>query len=119
MARRFTDARLTQDAKGGTCLLQIAGVGFHNPETVVACHAPSEWKGTGIKSPDWATVRGCMECHSIVDRRAKNPLTGAYITAADLDFYWKRGLLRQWDEWIERGILCVTDGDQTKAGGSA
>ena len=107
MTRRFTSKALTDDARGKPCLLQVAGVPSHPVDTVVHCHAPSEWKGTGMKSPDWCGCRGCLHCHRVMDRQAPDPLTGELITDADAEFYWRRGLMRQWDDWFERGVVVV------------
>ena len=107
MTRRFTSKALTDDAQGKPCLLRVAGIQYHDPQTVVACHAPSEWKGTGMKSPDWASVRACHACHRVVDRVDPDPLTGELLSKLDSEFYWRRGLMRQWDDWFERGLLLV------------
>jgi hypothetical protein len=52
-----------------------------------------------------------------MDRRSKMP-DGSHISAEDAAFYWNRAKDATIAGLVARGILCVTDGDETKAGGT-
>lgn len=106
---RFESKKLRDSIRGMNCLLNIAQTCQYivADPTVVPCHAPSEGKGVGIRSSDAYIVAGCHDCHSVLDRRAKYPLTGAIITEDEARFYWLRGMQRQLAHWIDKGVLVV------------
>ena len=62
-------SKIRKSARGQECQIQLYPYCNGNSETVVLCHAPSESKGMGVKSPDWWAAYGCSSCHDIVDGR--------------------------------------------------
>jgi hypothetical protein len=66
---------IRKSAKGQDCLIQIPGVGFHDPATVVWCHSNEyqHGKGMGLKANDEFGAFGCVTCHAIYDRQAPRP----------------------------------------------
>lgn len=103
--RRIEVPKLRHSVKGTHCLLNVAGVCTDNyasqHETVVACHAPSEIKGAGIKSDDFCVVAGCHDCHAELDGRTNK----MELDAETKNFYWMRGMQRQWRAWWQAGII--------------
>ena len=114
----FRDDRLRESARGQPCHFRIGGVCCGDPATTVLCHDRRGFLGAGLKPPDWKAAFGCHACHSVMDRRAKMP-GGDLISAEDAAYYWARARDATLDYWFKTGLVCVTDGDQTKAGGSA
>lgn len=106
---RFESKKLRDSIRGMNCLLNVSQVCQYiaGDPTVVPCHAPSEGGGWGTKSSDAFVVAGCHDCHAVLDRRAKYPLTGEIITAEEARYYWYRGMQRQWAHWIDKGIVVV------------
>lgn len=96
-------SKLTKAARGQECTIQIHPYCNLNPETVVFCHAPSEDKGMGKKSPDWWGADGCSSCHDIVDGRTiKNDLWPKDILAC-----FSRGIYRTIKRRIEQGLIKI------------
>ncbi|MAF43476.1 MAG: hypothetical protein CMI54_04805 [Parcubacteria group bacterium] len=69
MKRKFP--KITKYARGQECQIRIYPYCNGNPETTVFCHAYSEDKGVGLKSPDYWGAFGCSTCHDIVDGRMR------------------------------------------------
>lgn len=98
--------KLRNSAKGQPCTLQTSFCSG-DPETTVLCHCPTEWKGMGNKSPDWAAAYGCFACHEALDQHKFDGRTA--------NFYWLRGVLRTWASWIGRGLIVLpVDPDTAK-----
>jgi len=73
-----------------------------NPETTVFCHAPSEDKGMGKKSPDFWGAFGCSDCHDIVDGRRNVDISNDEIFRLHI-----RGVFRTIKTFIEQGLIKV------------
>lgn len=95
-------SKLTKAARGQECTIQLYPYCNMNPETTVLAHAPSEFKGMGIKSPDWWGADSCSTCHNIVDGRMKVDISGEEIKAAHI-----RGVYRTIKRRIEQGLISV------------
>jgi len=95
-------SKLTKAARGGECTIQIHPYCNFNPETTVFCHAPSESKGTAIKSEDWWGADGCSTCHSIVDGAKRVELSREEITEC-----FVRGIHRTIKRRIEQGLIKI------------
>ena len=91
--------KLRNSARGQRCCFQIPGICCDDPETTVLCHAPSEMKGFGNKSPDFWAAFGCHACHSHLDQH--------HADRVDEQFYWLRGIFRTQQHWIEAGIIIL------------
>lgn len=63
----MAQSKFTKSARGKDCQIRLYPYCNENPDTTVFCHAPSDDKGMGIKSPDWWGAYGCSTCHDIVD----------------------------------------------------
>ena len=95
-------SKLTKAARGQECTIQIHPYCNMNPETTVFCHAPSEDKGTSIKSPDFWGADGCSACHDIVDGRHK-----VDVESDDIFRCFMRGVYRTLKRRIEQGLIKV------------
>lgn len=95
--------KLTKSARGEECTLRIYPYCNGNPETVVFCHAPSDDKGMGIKSPDWWGAYGCSDCHDIVDGRRI-----AMLTREEIESIFMSGIYRTQKRMIEKGLINVS-----------
>lgn len=95
-------SKLTKAARGQECTIQIHPYCNMNPETVVFCHAPSEFKGIGIKSPDWWGADGCSACHDIVDGRRR-----VYLDTEEIRECFYRGIYRTIQRRIEQGLIKI------------
>ena len=93
-------SKITDTAKGQDCTIQLFPYCNFNPETTVLCHAPSEDKGTGIKSPDWWGAFGCSTCHDIVDYRKRVGLSNDEIYRSHM-----RGVFRTHKLLNEMGLI--------------
>ncbi len=89
--------KLRDSARGQQCTFCIPGICDSGPETVVLCHAPSDSKGMGNKAHDYHAAFGCYTCHEALDQHRVD----------DAEFYWRRGMQRTWDAWIERGLILI------------
>lgn len=68
--------KIRQSAKGKPCMVRIAGVCNHNPETTVLAHYRlADYCGMGIKPPDFMGAYACSACHDAVDGRVKTDLS--------------------------------------------
>lgn len=63
---------LRELARGAPCMIRLAGICSHNPETTVLAHyrLPGTC-GTGIKPPDELGAWACHSCHGEADRRTR------------------------------------------------
>jgi hypothetical protein len=95
-------SKLTKAAKGQECTIQLYPYCNGNPETTVFCHAPSEDKGTSIKSPDFWGADGCSDCHDIVDGRRN-----VDIDAHEIYVCFMRGVYRTIKRRIEKGLIKI------------
>lgn len=91
--------KLRNSARGETCTFQIPGVCCGDAETTVLCHAPSEAKGVGNKSPDYWAAFGCYACHSTLDQHR--------LSRSDESFYWLRGIFRTQQRWVMSGLIAL------------
>jgi len=91
--------KLRDSARGETCKLRIVDVCNHDPETTVLAHLDSEFKGFGIKTPDYIAIHSCSGCHAALDQRR--------ISKEARMHYMLRGLMRQLKWWIDNGYLEV------------
>lgn len=116
--KRLDSPALRASIRGMSCLLNVAGACEYltADPTVVPCHAPSEGKGGALKSSDLFVVAGCVRCHAVLDGRAKDPLTGDYMKREEREFYWRRGMQRQWAWWYERGYIAIAEPDSLGVG---
>jgi len=90
--------KITNYARGQNCTLKTP-VCNNDRETVVACHAPSEVKGMGLKSDDFWVAFGCSECHSFLDTNQG--------TEAERLTYWFRGINRTLKILFSEGVIKV------------
>lgn len=95
-------SKLTKAARGQECTIQIHPYCNMNPETTVFCHAPSESKGMGTKSPDYWGADGCSDCHDIVDGRRRVDIPDDEIVQCHI-----RGVFRTIQRRIEQGLIKV------------
>ena len=58
--------KIRDSARGESCSLR-ASLLCQDDETVVACHLNSNFRGTGLKSPDIFVVYACAACHNLLD----------------------------------------------------
>jgi hypothetical protein len=91
--------KITQSARGEVCTLNTP-VCTNNTDTTVFCHAPSEVKGMGNKSPDYWGAYGCQQCHTYLD--------GNNETRLDRLAYWYRGIFRTMRRLYEKGIIRIS-----------
>lgn len=103
---RIEVPKLRKSAKHMRCLLNIAEVcAYRDPdETTVLCHPPSDVNGGSTKSDDFCGVTGCYACHQVIDGHMKKP-DGEWMTAEEKEFYWRRGMQRQWRVWWDKGLI--------------
>ena len=94
--------KLTKAARGQECTIQLHPYCNMNPETTVFCHAPSESKGMGIKSPNWWGAYGCSTCHDIVDGRRNVDIPDDEIFRCHI-----RGVFRTQQITINKGLVKV------------
>ena len=95
-------SKLTKAARGQECTIQIHPYCSMNPETTVFCHAPSESKGMGTKSPDYWGADGCSDCHDIVDGRRNVALPDDEILRCHI-----RGVFRTIQRRIDQGLIKI------------
>ena len=93
---------LTKAARGQECTIQLYPYCNGNPETTVLAHAPSEYKGMGIKSPDFWGADSCSTCHEIVDGRKKTDIPADEVYRCHM-----RGVFRTQLRRIEQGVIKV------------
>ena len=95
----LVSTKLRNSARGQDCRFQIPGVCNHNPETVVLCHAPSEFKGLAQKGHDYHASFGCYACHDALDQHR--------LERVDELQFWLRGLLRTQAWWVAQGLIVI------------
>ena len=95
-------SKLTKAARGQECTINLYPYCDGGTDTVVFCHAPSEDKGMGIKSPDWWGAYGCANCHDIVDGRVT-----VEIDKHEVKECLFRGIYRTLKIRIEQGVISV------------
>ena len=60
--------KITKSANGERCSLRVSRKCSHDePGKVVLAHLNSNYRGTGIKSPDILSCYACYECHLLLD----------------------------------------------------
>lgn len=89
-------SRITRSAKLQSCTVRMFGC-RNEIETTVFAHAPSAFKGTGIKSPDYWGAYCCSHCHQILD--------GNETAAHDSD--WLRAIFETQEILHARGLLVM------------
>ena len=94
--------KFTKSARGEECTLRIYPYCNGNPETTVLCHAPSDDKGMGIKSPDWWGAYGCSSCHDVIDGR-----TATGFSVAEKNNLHMDGIYRTQKRMIEKGLIKI------------
>ena len=98
-----TTSKLRKAAKGQSCTVQLYPYCQAQDDTVVLAHAPSEFKGMAIKSPDWWGADACHVCHDIVDGRRNVDIESEEIYRAHM-----RGVFRTINRRIEMGLIHVS-----------
>lgn len=93
-------SKLRKSARGQMCTLQIYPYCNNNKETTVLAHIPSNYKGLGMKSPDYFGVYACHNCHDVIDGRTKTDLSKEEILRCQL-----RALEKTWERMIEAGLI--------------
>ena len=93
-------SKLTKAARGQECTAEIVPYCNYNTETVVFCHAPSEDKGMGYKSPDHWGGDCCSSCHDVLDDRIKHNLSELEKLQI-----WLRVIFRTQRRRIEQGLI--------------
>lgn len=91
--------KLRNSARGQVCTFQIPGICNSDTETTCFCHAPSEVKGMGNKSPDFWGAFGCYACHEHLDQRRLPKIE-------ELE-YWMRGIFRTQKIWVAKGLVLL------------
>lgn len=89
--------KLRGSARGQRCTIGVPGVCNHNPETTVLAHAPSEFKGMGLKGPDYWAAFACSACHEHLDHNR--------LMKSDAALYWLSGIHRTQEAWRGMGLL--------------
>lgn len=90
-------SRITRSARMRSCTVRLCGC-TNQRETTVFAHAPSRYKGTGIKSPDWWGAYACHHCHTILDGEE----------TAEHDSDWLRGIFETQEILHKEGYLDET-----------
>lgn len=92
--------KYTKAARGRDCMVRIAGICNHNPETVVLAHYRLAGTcGMGIKPNNLQGAWACSACHDAIDGR-----TGA-SAIRDYRIDHAEGVFRTIDTLISEGIL--------------
>jgi hypothetical protein len=89
-------SRITESARMRSCTMRLFGC-RNARETTVFAHAPSIYKGTGIKSPDFWGAYSCFYCHSILDGNE----------TAEHDSDWLRAIFETQQILFDKGLLSV------------
>lgn len=97
----IVSTKLRNSARGQDCRFRIPGVCNGNPETVVLCHAPSEFKGMGQKGHDYHASFGCCDCHEALDNHRLHRVDEAEA--------WLRGMMRTQSWWVANGFIVVPE----------
>jgi len=63
---KIVSKKIRESARNEDCTLRVSSH-CQDGESVVFCHLNSNYKGTGIKSPDLFGVYGCYRCHAELD----------------------------------------------------
>jgi hypothetical protein len=63
---KIISKKIRNSAKGETCSLRISEFCDHDL-TVVLAHINSNYRGTGMKSPDIFSCYACYHCHTLLD----------------------------------------------------
>ena len=66
MANRKSN-KIRQSARNEDCSLRVHP-SCQDGETVVFAHLNSNYRGMGIKSPDFLGIYACHECHAMLDK---------------------------------------------------
>jgi hypothetical protein len=95
--------KLRKSANREDCTLNINGVCNYNSETTVLAHLPSEFKGVGIKSPDFCACFACSSCHDVIDGRAKH----FFDDVVSKEWFMRRAQTRTLLRWVELGLVVI------------
>ena len=98
----MTRKTLRDFARGKPCMVRIAGVCNHDPETTVLAHIRRGGvAGMGQKPPDVCGVWACSSCHDAIDRRAHG------LGVLEIDSYLIDALCRQLAFYDKHEVLNV------------
>ncbi|MAF42821.1 MAG: hypothetical protein CMI54_01450 [Parcubacteria group bacterium] len=95
-------SKLTKNARGKDCQVNLYPYCNGGGETTVFAHANSEDKGWGLKSPDFWGAFCCSDCHDVIDGRRKTDISSEEITAC-----FVRGIYRTLKIQIEDGLIKI------------
>lgn len=101
---RPKSSKITTSAKGKACTVELHPYCNGEPGTTVHAHAPSPFKGMGLKSPDWWGARACSACHDIVDGRVRVELSSEEVYRC-----FMRGVFKTIQQLIDEGEIIVTN----------
>jgi hypothetical protein len=87
---------ITRSAKLQPCTVRLFGCRAEI-ETTVFAHAPSIYKGSGIKSPDFWGAYSCFHCHQILDGNE----------TAEHDSDWLRAIFETQQILFAKGLLVI------------
>ena len=88
-------------AKGKLCMVRIAGVCNHNPETTVLAHYRlPETCGTGMKPPAYLDAWCCSSCHDVVDGRVE-----VGLSQEERDLALAEGVMRTLVQLEKQGLI--------------
>jgi hypothetical protein len=59
--------KIRESARGEVCSLRVSN-NCVDDETVIFAHLNSNYRGTGLKSPDLFGVYACQHCHTMLDK---------------------------------------------------
>ena len=96
-------SKLTKAARGQECTVRLYPYCNFDITTTVFAHAPSPYKGTSIKSPDWWGADCCSVCHDIIDRRKRVSDLSEY-EILERFFY---GIFETHQRRIDQGIIKI------------
>lgn len=91
--------KITKSARDEECSFRFPGICNRNPETTVFCHINTNYKGTGMKSPDLFGAYGCSSCHDALDNRRNDPVEPQWVLDAMVETQFKL---------MEKGLVCIS-----------
>jgi len=94
--------KLTDLARGESCMIRLAGICNQNPETTVAAHYRlAGLCGVGMKPLPILCAHACSNCHDAIDGRAA---TDDY-TRAELRLAHAEAVMRTIDKLVREGRI--------------
>lgn len=88
-------SKITESAKGESCSLRVSSSCTDEFGYVVLCHLNSNYRGTGIKSPDILSLYACSFCHKLLDE-------------SKVDYYeQQRGHFETLMKLLDKGLVCI------------